>query len=673
MGKKNVGILRILLTGDAAQFEKTMNRASKRMMRFSRRAKQLGSDLMLGVTLPLVAAGGAALKFATDLNKGMANVATLIPGQIARVKELKVGVQDMAIATGKSTADLTEGLYQVISAFGDTSESLAKLELNARAGAAGLASTANALAYTSAVTKAYGDISFEATKKAADLAFKVIELGQTTFPELAEAIGRVVPLAATLKVKQVELSAGFATLTGVTGKTSEVSTQLAAIMRAMIKQTEPMRVAIRRLGYDTAEAMVAELGLVDALTRLIGTTDGTQEAVAKLFGRAEALNAVFALTGAQAETFREKLAKLKDSTGALDKAWDEQTKGINKFGFQLNVLKERTLALARQFGEALIPAFSTILDKLEPMTESAGKLAKAFADMDPKLQGIAVSAGLIAAASGPIIKLVGALTGAGAIAGMGAVGKFGKGILAFAAAHPLIAAALAATAGLYFIYEKWLKLEPPEPGHPPGRKLPDIIKLPEFEIPELLIIGKKVEKEVLAEDGWLTRLVNKFSDFEMVIQSWGDTMAEELTATIVHGQNFAETMHNVFTRVIEDIIRLILYLKIVQPLVRSLQGALGLDQTYGPLAPQTGAGKYDAPIGGQPSGLSLAGVGGPTVQIFNNAASTGPARVEQTRGPMGRPMVKVYIEDAVEEAIAGGRFDSTLGRTFGMRRRGVRR
>ena len=51
----------------------------------------------------------------------------------------------------------------------------------------------------------------------------------TTFPELAASIGRVVPVAAKMNVAQEELFAGFATLTGVTGSAAEVSTQLAGI------------------------------------------------------------------------------------------------------------------------------------------------------------------------------------------------------------------------------------------------------------------------------------------------------------------------------------------------------------------------------------------------------------------------------------------------------------
>ena len=57
-----------------------------------------------------------------------------------------------------------------------------KVEINAKAARAGIATTADSINLTSAVTKANGDTSAAAVQHVADLAFKTVELGQTTFP-----------------------------------------------------------------------------------------------------------------------------------------------------------------------------------------------------------------------------------------------------------------------------------------------------------------------------------------------------------------------------------------------------------------------------------------------------------------------------------------------------------
>ena len=141
-----------------------------------------------------------------------------------------------------------------------------------------MATTTESLNLLSAVTKGYGDTSSEALRKASDLAFMTNKLGQTTFPELAASMGRVVPLASTLAVTQEELFASFATLTGVTGTANEVSTQMSAIQRALIKTTPQMADAIKKLGFSSAKTLIQERGLVGGLRDLIATTDGSQEA-----------------------------------------------------------------------------------------------------------------------------------------------------------------------------------------------------------------------------------------------------------------------------------------------------------------------------------------------------------------------------------------------------------
>ena len=125
--------------------------------------------------------------------------------------EVMATLRSGGIATGKSTGDLAEGLFQVISAFGDSAETAKLLEINAKAATAGLATTQEAINLTSAVTKAFGDTSAEATQKVADLAFKANELGQTTFAEMAGSIGRVTPLAVELGLTMEDIFGVLAT------------------------------------------------------------------------------------------------------------------------------------------------------------------------------------------------------------------------------------------------------------------------------------------------------------------------------------------------------------------------------------------------------------------------------------------------------------------------------
>lgn len=358
---------------DAAvkKVKKDSSTLSSKILGNQKRIEKMGKSFAIAGALITGAFIGMLAK-SIQFNKSMATVATLIPQQRKRIGELSENVRNLGETYAKNTDDISDGLYQVISAFGDTADTAKILETNVMAAAAGMATTKDAINLTSAVTKGYGKVSAEATKKAADLAFMTVKLGQTTFPELASSIGRVIPVAATMKVKQEELFAGFATLTGVTGSAAEVSTQLAGVLRAMLKPTKEMTAAIGRAGFESADMMIKQLGLVGSLKKVIAETDGSKVAIGKLFGRAEALNAVFALTETSAGTFTKKLNAMSNVTGSAKEAFKEISEGVNKTGFEFEQAKVKLGNTIARIGDTLLPfaskvikAFTGIIDKVQ--------------------------------------------------------------------------------------------------------------------------------------------------------------------------------------------------------------------------------------------------------------------------------------------------------------------
>lgn len=340
------------------------------------------------------AAMGLAIKKSIEFNREIANIATLMPEATHEILELKRNIQDLGVRYGKNTTDLARGAYQVVSAFGAQAAQSKKLEITTAAATAGMSTTTDAINLLSAVTKGYGVVTDEAYQRAADLAFETVRMGQTTFPELAASIGRTVPLAAKMGVKAEELFATFATLTGVTGNAAEVSTQMAAILRAMIKPTEGAKQAIKDLEFQTAEQMITQLGMVGALKAMIGTTDGTTTAIGKLFGRAEALTAVFALTGGQTDAFTEKLAGMDAAAGANVRALKAVTEGVNKTGFTFEQTKQRIAVMIQTIGDSLLPAFNAILTAVKPILSIFQFLASIFTALPTPIK--ALIGGLVA-------------------------------------------------------------------------------------------------------------------------------------------------------------------------------------------------------------------------------------------------------------------------------------
>ena len=353
--------------------------ADKNLAALGKTAKAAGkiaAGAMVATATAVATLGTAAVKSAAEYEAQLANVSTLLTGTEAEVaaRTAEIGDQVLEISnrTGVATADLTDGMYQVVSAFGDSADAAAILETAAKSAAAGNATTTDSINLLSAVTKGYGDTSAEAVQQAADLAFATVRLGQTSFPELAAGMGKVIPLASTLGLEQEQLWGAMATLTGVTGSTAEVVTQMKATMQAFLSPSKNMQAALKNMGYESGQALLESKGLQGSLDALKDAVGGNELAFAGLFSSVEAQTAVLAMAGNQAENLTSKTAEMYEATGAANTAFERQTntlaydiKMIKNLGANfLTQLGTNILPYVREFAEAALPVVSEALEKI---------------------------------------------------------------------------------------------------------------------------------------------------------------------------------------------------------------------------------------------------------------------------------------------------------------------
>lgn len=392
----------INIIGNVGGLKQALSEAQGSLKSAADNMKAMGGALTAGVTLPIVAAGAAALKMSTDLNSGMANVASM---GIAsdRIIQLKGDVQDMAIAVGKSTTDLTGGLYQVESAFGDSADTAKILEINAKSAAGGLASTTEAINLTSAVTKGYGDTSAAAVQTVSDLALKTVALGQTTFPELAASMGQVVPIASNLGIAQQELFAVMATGTGVTGNAAAVATQMRGSMQALMAPTKDMNALFKEQGFASGEAMLKSLGYAGTMQAIVAAANSSGKPLQAYIGSIEGQTLALALAGPLADQYKTKLGEMGNAAGATDAAFAAQTTGINAAGFAMQQAQVKMEVFMQKIGDGLGPAVLAVTNALIPLGDQLLQLANAFAIAPPQTQMLIVGLAGIAAAAGPVL------------------------------------------------------------------------------------------------------------------------------------------------------------------------------------------------------------------------------------------------------------------------------
>jgi len=423
------------------------------------------------------------------LDTGMREVFTLMPGLSQQAKDqMTQHAREFAMDFGVSTESAIGGLYTAISAGLPQDNIFAAMEVAQKSATAGVSDVETSLGLLSAVTKGYGDTSVAALTKAGDLAFSTVKLGQTTYPELAASIGKVIPQASALAIAQEEVFATMATLTGVTGNTAEVATQLKAVETSLIKPSADLARVLEEQGFASSRAAIEALGFQGTLEMLKTAAGGSDAALANMIGPAEALTAVLALTGAQSQKLTDNIGELEGAAGAVEPAFREMDSGIEASGrkiaaffhdLKLTVGKELQAlgpivyalgpSMGRWLGRGLGAAFGVVATKVPRLAAAAGALAgkaytaaafvagkfmQAAAALWAMMGGgrvvaLAAAAGTKAGAAYAAASAVAMKAGMVATAGWAAAGTAIGGILGSsiaAAALPLVSLALVAVA-----------------------------------------------------------------------------------------------------------------------------------------------------------------------------------------------------------------------------------
>lgn len=169
--------------------------------------------------------------------------------------------------------------------------------------------------------KGYDSVNVKTAQSISDMAFQTQKLGVTTYKELAASMQPLFPLGKSLNVSYQELFGSMATLTGVTGNTAEVTTQMKGLFTGLLKPTESMSKLMQKYGYENGQAMIKAEGMQGVLKILQKETGGQSNKMAQLFSNSRALTAALALTGSQYETFKEKTAKMGKAQGSTEKLY----------------------------------------------------------------------------------------------------------------------------------------------------------------------------------------------------------------------------------------------------------------------------------------------------------------------------------------------------------------
>lgn len=316
-----------------------VNQASEAM----RRLQQSGADAESGLrssASSIVAgfqriAGQAAALYAAfqtvsgasknflEFDKSLALISTQLGNATEQTREFESASKSLALQFGTKLTEQSAAFYEVLSAgITDTKKAtdlLTEANKLAIGGNAQLATTIDGL---TSIIKGYGD-KVKDVSDISDGFFTAALAGKTTIQELAEGLGRVVPIAETLDVTFDELSGSVAALTLSGISTRESITGVRAILAAVVKPSSEAAEEAKRLGLAFDANAVKAKGFAGFLEDVKQKTGGSTASTALLFGGIEALLPALALTGNAGIEFNKIMEQMASKTGIAQESFEK--------------------------------------------------------------------------------------------------------------------------------------------------------------------------------------------------------------------------------------------------------------------------------------------------------------------------------------------------------------
>lgn len=621
--------LRVTLLGDASKLNATLKTASGRLKSFGKSTQAVGRSLQTRLALPLAIAGGAAIKMATDFDKSMTKVKSLVGIAGDEVDRMGATAKTMAKEFGVSSSKAAEALFFITSAGLRGDEAMQTLEASLKASAVGLGETATIADLATSAMNAYGSDTLGASQ-ATDVLTAAVREGKLEASELAGAMGAVLPVASNMGVSFNEVGAAFAAMSR-TGTDARVgATQLTAILAGLLKPTQQAEDALNAMGLSSSglKQQIKDEGLLETLNTLKTAFDSNADAAQVVFPNIRALKGVLDLLGSGVEVNRGIFERMNNTMGMTQTAFDATAQSAE---FRLRKAMNSARESFAQLGSTLLTGLMPIFQQVSTAIQN---VFNAFFNLDQGTQKLILGLGAFAVVLPTIITLVGTLTT-----------LFG----ALLSPVGLVAAAIAGVA--YIIYKNW------------GEVLPVVVGLYN-QFVDLYNASEPLRKAIfglkavfasvfIAAKAQVMRFVNIFKTMWKVIKefsekgfkgSFGDVIEQGIKddAQIVKdagteiGQTFSDAMSDAVGSTLEKktIEQVQGALTNVKDMVSgSLQGLIGDVGGGGGTTPSAPTG------GGDTSGDTTSTGGG------NNAIINPPVSEEAMANVLG---FKVALEDLAE-------------------------
>lgn len=428
------------VTGWLKQHGDAYIKQGEKIQKFGDSVSKVGSTLTKAITLPVAAGFTVATKAASDFTTQIGEIGPLLTNGQAITAEYKQQLEQMGESSkqwakdyGVSTTEINQGLAEVVRKGYDANQTMgvmpAILDATKASGDAFndvMNVSTEVISQFNLKGKDYETTVQNATRVTDSLTY-VANATSAGFTDLGLAMSYVGPVANSLNMSVEETAAAIGLLSdaGIGGE--KAGTALRGALTRLLKPSDQNIAGFEQLGISVDAFKEGTLTLPDILDKIKTNTQGWTDAqrtsaIALAFGT-ESQSAMNVLVNQGGDALRNLTSETESASGATKKIADSMkdlpANKVARFKESLNVL-------AITFGEKLLPLVT-------PWIEKATDMVNSFSELDDATQNNIVKWGLMAAAAGPALKLLG-----GGISVIGktrkAVGLLSNGIVELAAA-----------------------------------------------------------------------------------------------------------------------------------------------------------------------------------------------------------------------------------------------
>jgi TP901 family phage tail tape measure protein len=400
---------------------KGLEGAQRALANFQNFAVDVGRVAAAALTAVAVASVREAAQFETTFAK----IQGLVGLTTDEITELQEAARRLGPQFGKSGNEAGEALFFITSSGLRGADAIDVLEASLKGAAVGLGDMSSIANAATAAMNTYGP-SVISGSEAVDALAEAVRLGQFAPEELAASLGRVIPISAELGISLQETLGVIAGLTRGGLNASEAVTGVRGAFQAFLKPSSEANAILAEFGMsaDGVRQSIKEKGFLATIVDMRAAFGDNEDAITRVFGSIEGLNAVLALTGPNLQTNTDIIGQMTDGVGILDEAMAiVSDTSQQKFDVAMATAKDSLIDIGGAILDDLLPhlanfqgwveengdeietAFINIFGAISDFAESEAmaNIAAKFAEIWPDIEETVTQLGEMAGSLVPIL------------------------------------------------------------------------------------------------------------------------------------------------------------------------------------------------------------------------------------------------------------------------------